>query len=373
MNKVRFGIVGLGNIGKQHADYLLAAKVSRGELAAVCSSSPDKLAAFQARGVKTFSRFEDMFRSGAVDAVIVATPHHQHPAQGIAAFECGLHLMMEKPLAAHKADAEKLAAAHRGKKLVFAAMFQMRAEPRYQKIRELIQTGQLGKIVRFIWINTDWFRTEAYYASGGWRASWRGEGGGVLLNQGLHNLDMLGWLCGAPKRLQAFCQLGRFHDIEVEDNVTAWLEWPGGATGAFISSTGEAPGTNRLEIAGTLGKLVFENNKIFLTRNAEDMTVFSRASKQGFVKPESRTEEVPFAVLATPHAALTQNFVDAILDGRPLLAPGEEGVLSVELANAMVYSSLTGRTVDLPLDGAAWQQKLDELIAQSDAAKQTAR
>ena len=371
MNKVRFGIVGLGNIGRQHADYLLAGKVSRGELAAVCSSSPEKLAAFQTRGMKTFSRFEEMYRSGAIDAVIVATPHHQHPAQGMAAFESGLHLMMEKPLAAHRTDAEKLAAAHRDPRLVFAAMFQMRAEPRYQKIRELIQTGQLGKLVRFIWINTDWFRTGAYYASGGWRASWRGEGGGVLLNQSLHNLDMLGWLCGAPQRLQAFCQMGKFHDIEVEDDVTAWLEWPGGATGAFISSTGEAPGTNRLEIAGTLGKLVFENNKIVLTRNAGDMTVFSRTSKEGFVKPDSRTEEVSFATLPNPHAALTQNFVDAILDGAPLLAPGAEGVLSVELANAMVYSSSIGKRVDLPLDGAAWQKKLDELIAQSDAAKTT--
>jgi predicted dehydrogenase len=365
MNKVRFGIVGLGNIGKQHAEYLLAGKVGRCELAAVCSSSPAKLAAFQSRGVQTFSNYPDLYRSGAIDAVIVATPHNEHPAQGIAAFASGLHLMMEKPTAAHKADAEKLAAAHRDKKLVFAAMFQMRAEPRYQKIRELIQSGRLGKLVRVIWINTDWFRTEAYYASGGWRATWGGEGGGVLLNQSLHNLDMLGWLCGAPARLRAFCQLGRFHDIEVEDDVTAWLEWSGGATGAFISSTGEAPGTNRLEIAGTLGRVIFENNKILFTQNAVDMTVFSRTSKEGFVKPESRTEEVSFAALATPHAALMQNFVDAILDGAPLLAPGGEGVLSVELANAMVYSSLTGQTIELPLDGAAWERKLAELAGKS--------
>ena len=239
LGKVRLGIIGMGNIGKHHADYLLAGRVARCELAAVVTSSPEKAAAYAKHGLKIFATPEELFRSGTVDAVLICTPHYQHTALGIAALNANLHVMVEKPISAHKADAQKLIAAHRRKrKLVFSAMFQMRTEPKYRLLKKLITDGTLGKIVRVNWINTDWFRTEAYYASGGWRATWRGEGGGVLINQCLHNLDALQWLCGMPSRIRGFCQFGRFHNIEVEDNVTAYLEWRNGATGAFISSTG---------------------------------------------------------------------------------------------------------------------------------------
>jgi predicted dehydrogenase len=252
---------------------------------------------------------------------------------------------------------------------VFAGMFQLRLEPRYLKIHHLIQSGELGDIVRLSWIITDWYRTEAYYASGGWRATWRGEGGGVLLNQCLHNLDVIAWLLGLPTRLRGFCQLGRYHNIEVEDNVTAYLEYPNGATGVFITSTGEAPGTNRFEIAGTRGRVVLENHRITFIRNGADMIEFSKTAKVGFSKPEVWNVEIPFENSPAPHAALMQNFMDAILDDAPLIAPGEEGLRSVELANAMLYSSLLGQTVELPMDGAAFEKKLQQLIADSKFEK----
>jgi predicted dehydrogenase len=366
MKNVRLGIIGMGNIGRFHASYLSDGKVPGCLLAAVCSTSPDKLKEYGDRGVPVFGDAVKLIRSGSVDAVLIATPHFQHPALAMSAFEAGLHVMCEKPIAAHKADAERLIAAHRQTpKLVFAAMFQFRAAPCYLKIRQLVRDGTLGEIVRINWINTDWFRTEAYYASGGWRATWRGEGGGVLLNQCLHNLDTLQWICGMPKRLRGFCQLGRFHRIEVEDNVTAWLEWENAATGAFISSTGEAPGTNRLEIAGTGGKLVLENEKLTLTRNDADMVEFSRTAPGGFLKPGSSQEEISFTREEAPHAVLLRNFTDAILRGAPLLAPGAEGLHSLELANAMVFSSMCGQTLELPMDGAQWEKKLNELIASS--------
>src|SRR5438034_4501654 len=288
MNKVRLGIIGMGNIGKHHAGYLLEGKVLRCELVAVCSTSPQKLDPYKATGLKGFGRAEKLVPSREVDAVIVATPHYQHTSIGIAALEAGMHLMVEKPISAHKADAERLiAVAKKRPQPVFAAMFQLRTEPRYLKIRKLIQNGDLGEIVRMSWLITDWYRTEAYYASGGWRATWKGEGGGVLLNQCPHNLDMMCWLVGRPGRVRGFCQLGRFHNIEVEDNVTAYLEWPNGATGVFITSTGESPGTNRLEIIGERGKLVVENNKINFTRNEVSMLEFSKTSKAGFARPET--------------------------------------------------------------------------------------
>jgi predicted dehydrogenase len=278
--------------------------------------------------------------------------------------------MVEKPISAHKADAERLIAAHQqSPKLVFAGMFQLRAEPRYLRIKKLLTAGELGAVVRMSWIMTDWFRTEAYYASGGWRATWKGEGGGVLLNQCLHNLDVMQWLLGMPARVRGFCQLGRFHDIEVEDNVTAYLEYPNGATGTFVSSTGEAPGTNRFEIVGTRGKLLLENDQLHFIRNETDMLQFSKSAKLGFVKPEVWRAELPFENTANGHAILMQNFINAILGGEPLLVPGEEGIHSVELANVMLYSSMLGQTVELPMDSTAYEAKLNQLIAHSKVEK----
>ncbi len=370
MSVVRIGIIGMGNIGKFHADYLLAGKVKRAQLVAACSTSPQKLESFKEKGVKIWGDAATLIRSKEVDAVIVATPHYQHTALGIAAIEAGVHLMVEKPISAHKADAVRLidtAKAHPNVK--FAAMFQMRTEPRYAKIRKLIQDGELGQIVRINWVNTDWFRSDAYYTSGGWRATWKGEGGGVLINQCLHNLDMLQWLCGMPARVRGFCQLGRFHEIEVEDNVTVYLEWPNGATGVFISSTGELPGTNRFEICGTRGKIVLEKDTLTFTRNEVAADAWNKTSKIGFARPDVWQINIPITNADAPHAVLMQSFVDSILDGAPLSCPGEEGLGSIELANVMLYSSLTGQTVNLPMDGAAYEKKLQELIAGSRVQK----
>jgi predicted dehydrogenase len=370
MNTLRVGLIGMGNIGRHHAGYLLEGKVPRCELTAVCSTSPHKLQDYARRGLKVFGDAAELLRSGACDAALIATPHYQHTTLGLAAFEAGLHVMVEKPISAHKADAERLIAVARARPAQkFAAMFQLRVEPRYLRMRKLIEDGELGRILRVNWINTDWFRTEAYYASGGWRATWKGEGGGVLINQCLHNLDTLQWLLGLPARVRGFCRLGRFHAIEVEDDVTACLEWPDGASGVFISNTGETPGTNRFEIAGSRGRLVLENNKLAFTRNDADCLDYSRAAKSGFAKPDVWQAALPFENAPAPHATLMQNFVEAILDGAPLIAPGEQGLGSVELANAILYSSLLGQTVELPLDGAAYERKLHELIAGSKLEK----
>jgi predicted dehydrogenase len=368
MDTVRFGIIGMGNMGRFHADAFLAGKVPRAELTAVSSPSPKKLEKYKA--LKIFADGHELIASGAVDAVLVATPHYQHTTYGIAALERGLHLMVEKPISAHKADALRLIAAHQARpRQVFAAMFQLRAEPRYAKLRRLIQDGELGSLVRVNWIITDWFRTDAYYASGGWRATWKGEGGGVLLNQCLHQLDTLQWLCGMPARVRGFCQLGRFHPIEVEDNVTVYFEWANGATGVFVSSTGEAPGTNRFELCGTRGRVVLEHHRLTFTRNECDMIEFSRTAKSGFARPDVWNIEIPIENAAAPHAVLLENFVEAILDGAPLRVPGAEGIHSVELANAMLLSSLEARTLELPMDAVAYEQRLAALVAASTVEK----
>jgi len=369
MEKVRIGIVGMGNMGKYHADYLIKGKVAHAELSAVCSTSPEKLSAYK-DPVAVFGKGEEMIRSGSIDAVLVATPHYQHTSLGICAIENGIHLMVEKPISAHKADAERLIeVSTQHPDIVFGGMFQLRTEPRYLKLKKLIADGDLGDIVRINWIITDWFRTEAYYASGGWRATWKGEGGGVLLNQCLHQLDALQWLVGMPSKVRSFAQCGRFHDIEVEDNVTAYLEYPNGATGVFISSTGEAPGSNRFEIAGTRGRVVLENDQIKFTRNESCMLEHSKNSPIGFSKPEVWEVDIPFGNAELPHAILMRNFVEAIRNKTPLIAPGVEGIHSVELANVLLYSSLVDQTINLPMDGAAFEAKLQQLIDESSHEK----
>jgi len=369
MEKVRIGIVGMGNMGKYHADYLIKGKVAHAELAAVCSTSPEKLSAYK-DSVAVFGNGEEMIRSGSIDAVLVATPHYQHTSLGICAIENGIHLMVEKPISAHKADAERLIeVSTQHPDIVFGGMFQLRTEPRYLKLKKLIADGDLGDIVRINWIITDWFRTEAYYASGGWRATWKGEGGGVLLNQCLHQLDALQWFVGMPSKVRSFAQCGRFHDIEVEDNVTAYLEYPNGATGVFVSSTGEAPGSNRFEIAGTRGRVVLENDQIKFTRNESCMLEHSKNSPIGFSKPEVWEVDIPFGNAELPHAILMRNFVEAIRNKTPLIAPGVEGIHSVELANVLLYSSLVDQTINLPMDGAAFEAKLQQLIDESTHEK----
>ena len=235
MKSVRLGIIGLGTMGSGHADNVISGKVSRCEITAVCDPAPEKFARFP--NAKGFTRSDELVRSGAADAVLIATPHFDHTTIGIDALQHSLHVLVEKPISVHKADAERLIAAHQGPKQIFAAMFNQRTDPYYRKVRELIQNGELGQVRRVNWIITNWFRTEAYYKLAAWRATWAGEGGGVLLNQCPHNLDLFQWLFGMPKRVRGFCRFGRFHRIEVEDNVTAFLEWTNGATGVFVGST----------------------------------------------------------------------------------------------------------------------------------------
>ena len=369
MNEVRLGVIGVGGMGSSHARSVLAGKVSRLRLTAVADVNPKALEQF-ADPVRKFTDNAALMRSGEVDAVLIATPHFDHTTVGITALAAGLHVLVEKPISVHKADAERLIAAWQGGKQVFAAMFNQRTDPQYQRIRRLLQNGELGALQRVCWTVTTWFRSQAYYNSGGWRATWKGEGGGVLLNQCPHNLDLLQWMCGMPVRVRGFCGLGKRHQIEVEDEVTAYLEYANGATGVFITSTGEAPGTNRLEICGDRGRLVLENGELHFMRNEIPAGEFLRTTTERFATPPVWHITFPPVKSAEQHNGVLRNFTEAILDGTPLLAPAAEGIHSIELANAMLYSSLLGQTVELPLDARAYEACLQKLIRESTFAKQ---
>jgi len=370
MKKVRLGIVGIGNMGSSHARTVLDGKVKGMELAALCDVNAQKLAPFP--GVKHFADSREMIRSGLIDAILIAVPHFDHTTIGIDALEQGLHVLVEKPISVHKADCERLIGAHKKEGQIFAAMFNQRTDLYYQKMRELIRGGELGQIRRVNWIITNWFRTEQYYASGDWRATWKGEGGGVLLNQCPHNLDLVWWLFGNPSKIRAFATLGRYHDIEVEDDVTAYFEYPDGAKLVFITSTGEAPGTNRLEVVGERGKLVYERDKLSYERNEVPMSEFSKKSEQGFATPSKWNVEIPVSGHGGQHTEIMENFAAAILEKKTLLSPAKEGIYSVEFANAMLLSSAEECTVDLPMDSGRYDKFLKKLIAGSRYQKKAA-
>jgi predicted dehydrogenase len=369
MQTVRIGLVGLGNMGRAHRASIRAGKVEGLTLTAICDraeSLPDPVP-----GEAQFTDFDTMLQSGTIDAVLIATPHYFHTSMGIAALNAGLHVMVEKPLSVHKADCERLIAAHKGPQQVFGAMFQLRTDPIYQQIKSLITDGELGTIRRILWDCTDWFRTETYYASGGWRATWKGEGGGVLLNQCPHNLDLYQWLFGMPDQVTGFCQFGRYHDIEVEDDVTAHFRYSNGTHATFITSTGEAPGRNLLQISGERGILSLEGRSLRFSRNRTPMSEFSAASSAGFAKPESWSIDLPIPQGSASHNEVLQNFTNAILHGSPLIAPAAEGIRSIELANAILLSSWKNQSISLPMDSAEYEQQLLHRINSSTHIKKT--
>ena len=368
MDKVKLGIIGVGSMGRFHADKLPS--INNVTLVAVCDINQKRAdeAAAQYK-CKAFYDHQTLLKSKLCDAVLIATPHYDHTIIGIAALKAGLHVLVEKPISVHKADCERLIAAHKNKKQVFAAMFNQRTDPRYRKLKELIDTGALGKIDRVTWIITDWYRTEAYYASGGWRATWAGEGGGVLLNQCPHNLDLWQWMFGMPQRVRGFCKIGHKHNIEVEDVVTAYLDYDNGCSGVFITSTGEAPGTNRLEVAGEFGKVVIEGTDIRFTRNTTSSDTFMKTTPDLWSRPDVWNVQIPVSGTGGQHQEIFQNFINAIVSGEKLIAPAAEGMKSVELGNAMLFSSETKETVTLPLKAAPYERMLKQKIASSKFVK----
>ncbi|MGG3836562.1 Gfo/Idh/MocA family oxidoreductase [Paenibacillus thiaminolyticus] len=369
MDTVRIGVIGLGNMGSAHAKCIARGEIIGAVLGAVCDSVPGRQEWAKSElgeHIPFYSTEEEMLASGKIDAVLIATPHFHHPQSAINAFEHGLHVLIEKPAGVYTKQVREMneRAARSGK--VFGIMYNQRSQPIYQKLRDLIQSGELGEIRRTNWIITNWYRPQSYYNSGGWRATWAGEGGGVLINQDPHQLDLWQWTTGlVPKRMRAFCRFGHYRDIEVEDDVTAYVEYENGASGVFVTTTGEAPGTNRFEITGDRGKVVIENGKLTFWRLRVSEPEFNRQYEGMFGQPECWKCEIPVHGQGGEHRYIIQNWTDSIRTGAPLLAPGEEGIHGLTLSNAMLLSTWTDNWVTFPLDEDLFHAELQKRIAQS--------
>lgn len=370
MGKIRFGILGCGNIGTTHAYNLKGGKVNDGVLSAVCDKNPKKLDIFREKygdTIKYYSTAEEMFSSGECDCAIIAIPHYDHPKYAMMALDSGLHCVVEKPAGVYTLQVKEMLEHAKKSDKILGIMFNQRTNPAFRKMKEMIAEGKIGEIKRTNWIITDWYRTQYYYDTGSWRGTWAGEGGGVLYNQAPHQLDLFQWIVGMmPTKIHAHCHFGKWHDVEIEDDVTCYCEYPNGATGVFISCTADAPGTNRFEITGTKGTLIFENNKLMFRELEIDEREHCYTAKAGFERPKAK-DDVFIELFGenSQHAGILQNMAATINGTENLIAPAEDGINGVILANAMLLSEWLGREIEIPFDDNLFYEELKKRIKTS--------
>ena len=371
MEKIRIGIIGCGNMGSSHAANLRDGKCPDFDLVAISDINPDRIAWAKENlpaGITYFNDTMAMLDSGLLDACIVAVPHYDHPLYAMECMKRGIHVMVEKPAGVYTKQVREMnEEAARHPEVKFGMMFNQRTDHIYRKMRELVQSGRFGEIRRVNWLITNWYRPQAYYDSGAWRATWSGEGGGVLLNQCPHNLDLWQWICGMPVKVHSHIHYGKWHDIEVEDDVTTYVEYPNGATGVFITTTGDALGTNRFEIQLDKGKIVSDNGVLTVMEYEMAESEFTKVNKIPFGQPKCETIKVDCSDAGDnkQHVGVLNAFAGAILRGEALIADGREGINGLTISNAMHLSAWLGKPIDLPMDEQCFKAELMERVKNS--------
>ena len=372
MQKIRFGIIGLGNQGSSYTFNIFEkGLVENGVLTAVCDTNPVKIDNVK-NGTKNkeiayFADYIEMLDSGLCDAVLIETPHYQHPEMVMESLKRGIHVINEKPAGVYTKHVREMNEFAKKCNAHYAMMFNQRTNCLYRKMREIIKECGIGDLQRVTWIITDWFRTQHYYDTGSWRATWAGEGGGVLINQCPHQIDLVSWVVGEqPVAVNGFCKYGKWHDIEVEDDVTAYFEYANGATGMFVTTTGETPGTNRFEVSGTKGKLLCENGKLIWYKNEVDSQEYVRTETSSWARPKYEIIEVETDGLNEQHAGIIKNFANALLGLEEFFVDGLEGINGVELMNAIELSGWKGGArVAIPVNEDEYLEELNKRRATS--------
>jgi len=366
MEQVRFGIVGTGGMGSGHARTMQGIEEIR--LAAVCDIAPDVANSVgEEYNVPYMTDYHDLVDLDEVDALIVATPHYFHPEVVVYALEQGKPVISEKPIAVTVAAADAMVEAAQRTGTPFGVMHQTRTEAIWRAAGEITNSGRLGALYRTMMIYAT-FRSQAYYDSAGWRATWKGEGGGVLINQAPHSIDRFTWLGGLPSKVTAVTQT-RGHVIEVEDVAGAMLEYANGATGYIYCSTTEAPTSEIMEFSGEKGKLRIVDDQIRFWEIPDGVHGFSDSSPEMWAHPEMSEVPVEIPEGERGHGAILRNFARHLLYGEDLLSPGVEGLKTVEMINAIIMSGGTGQSVDVPVDRAKYDAYLAELVATSTFQK----
>jgi len=366
VKKIALGVVGCGGMGQAHIKNIN--ELPEAQLAAVSDADPETARKIGAENsVPCFSDYRKLIKSGLCDAILIATPHYFHHEVGITAFKSGLHVLSEKPITVTVGAADAFLAAARKSKKVFGVMFQERTLPKIRLAREIIKSGRLGKIQRTLMVNPH-YRNQAYYNSAGWRGTWLGEGGGVLLNQSPHGIDLFMLLAGVPSRVTAKTRT-RTHNIEVEDEATALLEYKNGAWGYYYTTTCEAPSTMLMEISGDCGKLIINNAGLKFYSIKPSITKHNATAKDMWGSPEIKEEKLRLPKAEIGPQEIIRNFCAAILGREKLIAPGAEGLWSIEFINALILSGKKGRPIDIPVNRKEYDKLLGGLKQKSKAKK----
>ncbi|KPK80563.1 MAG: hypothetical protein AMJ81_11855 [Phycisphaerae bacterium SM23_33] len=370
MKRVRFGIIGCGVIGSSHARQIVQAKAGDFRLAAVADIRPEMAERLgKEHGVPWFKDGYALMDSGLVDAVIIGTPHYHHPPLTIAAARRGLHVLCEKPVAVSVGPARAAVAECKKRRVAMGVMFQQRNRPEMRKMKDMVQAGAVGEIFRVQMICSSWYRTQFYYDSGAWRGTWLGEGGGVLINQAPHSLDLFQWIGGMPRRVVATVDT-RHHKIEVENTANAVLDYGKGKTGYIYATTAEAPGLEQMMVCGDKGTLVAEGGKLRLAKlNVLSIRKHLLGAKAGMRPPECTWRDVPLPNIRGSHINIIRAFVGHVLHGRPLAATGQEGINELELSNAIYIAGYKNKPVELPVNAAEMERLLTELARKHGTGK----
>jgi len=367
MDKVRIGIIGVGGMGYAHCKSVV--NLEETELTCVCDNDEEVAKeGGEECGEKYFSDYNELIKSGLCDAVIVATPHWFHSEIAVSAFENGLHVLSEKPISVRVSDADRMVEASEKNKKVFAVMYQRRTEWFVRKAKEIIDSGKIGEVLRTVCIDP-WYRSQAYYNSATWRATWKGEGGGVLINQAPHTIDIFTYLAGLPSKVEAKTRT-RLHDIEVEDEVSALLEYKNGAWGYYYTSTCEPVGPFHLEVSGDKGKLIIRGKDITFYNYETPIKEFTEKAPDMWASLKTEEEKIiASSNLSFGHSVIVRNFARNILYGEKLIAPGKEGLNSVEFINACILSGKKNKVVDIPVNRKEYDELIEELKKTSKPKK----
>jgi len=364
---IRIGIAGIGFIAEEYIKLITAGRIQNAEVRALSSRNRSHMEAVKEKyqlDAVLFTDYEAMLSSGLIDAVMICTPHFHHPGMAIKAIRRGIHTMIEKPVGIFPEELRELAESLQTHPDVKAGvLYCRRTNPIYQQIKDFLDSGELGQLKRVTWIitNASVYRTQAYYNSATWRGTYVGEGGGLLLNQVSHHIDMLVWLLGLPKAIQANCYSAVERNIEVENEVSITMEYPGQAIGQFISSTREFPGTNRLEISCSKAQLILENEKDLTVRKlGVEETEFNRTTNIPFAFIPYEEEIHNFEPYENPEiqARIVNNFISAVTDGKPIACPVEDAIRSQQFIIGAYLSSWQEKKLTLPADGKAFTEEL---------------
>ena len=357
-------IVGYGNMGGQYAEKIYNGKIKGLSLYGIlCRNQPGQQKIRESMPeVTVFPNEESMFQAREnFDALIITTPHKEHVRVVERAQQAGLHVLCEKPLGVTVEECEALSYEDTG--TVNAMIFNWRAREVYRQVYEYIHSGKLGRLTQVIWVANFWYRPAYYHHASGWRSSWSGEGGGLLINQCQHLLDMWNWLFGQPCEVSARLGYGCYSDIDVDDKASLFFRHENGMWGTFLSSSGDSPGTNRLEILGEMGKLVVEDNRYFtIYKNEISTTEVSKTSQEMYPKIPYVEERREVEQTESEYTVILQNFIDAMEGREKPLAALCDGRRALENCNAAYLSDWQQKPLQIPCDCKAYDFELQKKI-----------